>query len=101
MAWYRFSETDEAAGGGSIDQFHDHRDLPALPVVQYIEQYGHRLYGRRSHVMRLAGDVREISGVRTWPLGDTATGTCIKRWWHRSRRSATDLLSHFTWTDSR
>lgn len=68
--------------------------------MQYVEQYGNGLDGRRFSVMSLSVDVHEISNDCYGHLQDTSMGTSIKCWSHWGGRRATHSLRQYSGADS-
>lgn len=73
----------------------DIRDWLPYPVVQSIERFGARLQGRQFAAGCHTGDTKEIFGVCTRRMHDTAVGAWTKQWWNQGGRNATDLHCHF------
>lgn len=76
------------------------RDPPPYSMVEYIEIYDFRLYGRPFSPMGHMGDEKEIRDVPNRCILDTARGVWIKRWWNWDGCAVTDSMCHYPDTDS-
>lgn len=95
MAWSTQTHLGELAGGVAHSSFTvDRRGPYPYPVLQYIEHYGARLYGRQFAALHLVADAKGILNVQNGRMCNTSVSAWINQWCHWDGPSVTNSRCH-------